>query len=263
MALAANLRAGKTIYSAWCTLASPIVAELIAREGFAAVTLDQQHGLFDTSTTASAIAGIIGADAAPFVRIPVGDFAGASRALDFGAQGIIAPMINTVEEAQAFADAVKYPPIGERSWGAHRAMSLMGIADQKDYLANANSFTLALAMVETRTALKNLELILKTRGIDGVFVGPSDLSIALSNGTVIEPESPDIDRELERVAKLAKKAGKIAGAYCSSAERARELAGRGFQLIAIGSDTALLRSAAASTIRRLSAAAPQGAGVVT
>ena len=103
-----------------------------------------------------------------------------SRALDFGAEGIIAPMINTAADARAFAAAAKYPPVGERSWGPHRATTLAGLADQSVYLREANDHVITLAMIETRTALGNLDAIVDTPGIDGLFLGPSDLSIALS-----------------------------------------------------------------------------------
>ena len=125
-ALARRLRAGETVYSAWCTLASPIVAETIAREGFAAVVLDQQHGLWDTAAIIAGIGALHHAGSTPVVRVPLGDFAFVSRALDFGAEAIIAPMINTAADARQFAAVAKYPPLGERSWGPQRAMTLQG-----------------------------------------------------------------------------------------------------------------------------------------
>lgn len=251
--LAQALQSGKPVFTAWCGLAAPLVAESIARDGFAAVVIDQQHGLFDMAATSAAIGGINSAGAAPIVRIPVGDFSSASRVLDYGAEAVIAPMINTADDAYAFVAATKYPPLGERSWGPHRAATLARMADQKIYLKHANILTVTFAMVETRAALKNLEVILKTRGIDGVFVGPSDLSITLSNGVVLEPESPDIERELDRVAKAAKKAGKYAGAYCHTAERALALAARGFRLLAVGSDSSFLRAGALAQLKTLQA----------
>ena len=151
--LAAQLRAGETVLSGWCGLGAPLLAEVIAREGFAAVTIDMQHGLWDVSQVVGAIAAIRQGGGAPVVRVPLGDFATASRALDFGAEGIIAPMINTAADARAFVAATKYPPQGERSWGPHRATMLAGIADQKVYLAQGNALTFTFAMIETRTAL--------------------------------------------------------------------------------------------------------------
>ncbi len=162
--LARRLRAGETVFTAWCGLAAPIVAETIAREGFSAVTLDQQHGLYDMASTAAAIAGIRMAGSAPIVRVPLGDFAVVSRVLDFGAEAVIAPMINTMEDARAFVAAAKYPPAGERSWGPHRATILAGMPDQKVYLREANALTLTFAMIETRAALANMDAIAATRG---------------------------------------------------------------------------------------------------
>src|SRR5499433_3918348 len=137
--LARRLKAGETVHSGWCGLPSPIVAELVGREGFPAVTLDGQHGLWDTASVLTAVAQVRLGGAAPIVRIPVGSFAVVSRALDFGAEGIIAPMINTPEDARALAAFAKFPPIGERSWGPHRAMMLGGMSDMKVYLAEANT----------------------------------------------------------------------------------------------------------------------------
>jgi 4-hydroxy-2-oxoheptanedioate aldolase len=105
--LARRLAAGETVYTGWCALPAPIVAETIAREGFNTVTIDQQHGLWDTAATVNAVAAIRAAGAAPVVRVPLGAFAVASRSLDFGAEGIIAPMINTVADAKAFVSATK------------------------------------------------------------------------------------------------------------------------------------------------------------
>src|SRR5712691_6208794 len=122
--LARSLRAGEVVYTGWCGLPYPIVAEIVGREGFAAVTLDSQHGLWDTAAIVAGIAAVRQGGAAAIVRVPVGDFASVSRALDFGAEGIIAPMINTQAEARAFAAVAKFPPIGERSWGPHRAAML-------------------------------------------------------------------------------------------------------------------------------------------
>jgi len=150
--LARRLRAGEAVFSGWCGLPYPIVAETIGRDGFAAVTLDSQHGLWDVSAMLTAIAAVRQAGAAPMVRVPVGDFALVSRALDFGAEGIIAPMINTAADARAFAAAAKYPPLGERSWGPHRATTLANLADQSVYLREANDHVVTLAMIETRSA---------------------------------------------------------------------------------------------------------------
>jgi 4-hydroxy-2-oxoheptanedioate aldolase len=249
--LARRLRAGEIVHSGWCGLASPIIAELVGREGFPAVTLDSQHGLWDTAAMLTAIAHVRQGGAVPIVRIPVGEFATASRVLDFGAEGIIAPMINTQAEARAYASFAKFPPIGERSWGPHRVTTLTNIPDQKLYLREANDLIVTFAMVETRTALDNLEAITATPGIDGLFLGPADLSIALSNGVDVDPLAGEVERELDRIIAVADKAGKIPGAYCHSAERALALSKRGVRFIAVGSDMAFLRAGAGAALKAL------------
>ena len=249
--LARRLKAGETVYSGWCGLPYPLVAELIGREGFPAVTLDGQHGLWDTASIMAAVAHIRLAGAAPIVRIPVGEFAGVSRALDFGAEGIIAPMINTPADARAYVSFAKFPPIGERSWGPHRATTLANMPDQKVYLREANDLTVTFAMIETRTALDNVEAIAATPGIDALFLGPADLSIALSNGADVDPLSREVDRELDRIIAAASKAGKVMGAYCHAAERAVALAKRGVRFLAVGSDMGFLRAGAAATLKVL------------
>jgi 4-hydroxy-2-oxoheptanedioate aldolase len=249
--LARRLKAGETVHSGWCGLSAPIVAELVAREGFPAVTLDSQHGLWDTASVVSGIAQVRQGGGAAIVRIPVGQFASASRALDFGAEGIIAPMINTEAEARAYVSFAKFPPIGERSWGPHRATTLASMSDQKVYLREANVLTVTFAMIETKTALENVEAIAATPGIDALFLGPADLSIALSNGADVDPMSPEVDRGIDRMLAAARKAEKIMGAYCHSVERAVALAKRGVRFLAVGSDISFLRAGAAAALKAI------------
>jgi 4-hydroxy-2-oxoheptanedioate aldolase len=249
--LARRLAAGETVYTGWCGLPSPIVAETIAREGFSTVTIDQQHGLWDTAATVAGIAAIRAGGAAPVVRIPLGAFAVASRALDFGAEGVIAPMINNVVDAEAFVAAAKYPPLGERSWGPARAMVVAGIGDMKLYLREANAATVTLAMIETREAMANLDAIAAAPGIDVLFVGPSDLSIGLTDGADLDPHSGTVEAALDKIVSAATKAGKIAGLYCANAERAVACAKRGIRFLAVGSDLAFLRAGTAAQLKTL------------
>ena len=249
--LARRLRAGETVHTGWCGLPYPIVAELVGREGFPAVTLDSQHGLWDIASLVTGIAQVRQAGAAAIVRIPVGEFATVSRALDFGAEGVIAPMINTPADARAYVAWAKFPPLGERSWGPHRATTLANMPDQKVYLREANELIVTFAMIETQTALNNVEAIAATPGIDALFLGPADLSIALSNGANVDPLSSEVDRELDRIIAAARKAGKIMGAYCHSAERAVALAKRGVRFLAVASDMAFLRAGAAAALKGL------------
>jgi 4-hydroxy-2-oxoheptanedioate aldolase len=251
--LAARLRAGEVVYTGWCALPSPVVAETIAREGFRTVTVDQQHGLWDTAEMAAGVAAIRMAGASPVVRIPLGAFAQASRALDLGAEGIIAPMINTVADAKAFVGAAKFPPLGERSWGPTRAMTLTGISDPKQYLNEANAETVTLAMIETKTAMANLDAIAAVPGIDILFVGPSDLSIGLTDGHELDPHSATVEGALDTLIAACRKAGKIAGLYCANAERAAACAKRGVRFLAVGSDLGFLRAGTAAQLKVLKA----------
>jgi 4-hydroxy-2-oxoheptanedioate aldolase len=247
--LAKRLHAGETVYSGWCGLPYPLIAETLAREGFPAVAIESQHGLWDVAGILHGIAAVRQGGAAPIVRVPLNDFALVSRSLDFGAEGIIAPMINTPADAKALANAAKFPPIGERSWGPHRAMTLGGVADMPTYLREANDNIITLAMIETRTALQNFEAIVTTPGIDGFFLGPSDLSIALSDGKTVDPLSKEVDGLLDTLIAGAQKAKKIPGAYCHSAERAAALAKRGVRFLAVSSDLSMLRAGAAAAIK--------------
>ena len=211
-ALARRLRAGETVYAAWCMMGSPIVAETIAREGFSAVVLDAQHGLWDTASIITGIGAVSHADATPVVRIPLNDLALVSRALDFGAEAIIAPMINDADDARRFAASAKYPPSGERSWGPLRAMALQAPRTAPaDYLREANEGTLTLAMIETATALGNVDKIAATLGIDGLFVGPYDLATALSGGKAQDTQAPQVEQAFDKICTAAKTAGKIPG----------------------------------------------------
>ena len=247
--LAGRLRAGETVYTAWCSLASPPIVEIAAREGFKAVTIDGQHGLWEPETMRNGIAAIRQGGGAPIARIALEDFGGASRALDWGAEGIVAPMINTVADAKRFVGACKFPPVGERSWGPHRAMMLAGVADMKIYLRDANDNIVTIAMVETQAAMDNLDAIAAVPGIDVLFVGPSDLSITLSKGAEFDPHSKTVEAANDKVLAAAKKAGKLAGLYCATAERAVDVSKRGFRFCAVGNDLGFVRSAYANAAK--------------
>jgi len=243
--LSEGLRAGSPMLSAWCGIQEPAVAGLLAREAFDAVTLDMQHGSVDLSAALRALPLVAAAGKPGLVRIPVGDYATASRLLDAGASGVIAPMVNTVEDARRFAAFVKYPPLGERSWGPHGALTLSGL-QPGEYFAQANGHAVSFAMVETREALAIVDEILATPGVDGIFIGPSDLSIALSNGAGVNATSREVEEALEHALARAKAAGKLAGVYAVTGDNAARRRAQGFQLIALGSDTAMLRAGAQS-----------------
>ena len=233
--LAGRLRAGETLLSAWSVLPDPAVVEALARLGFDCVTFDVQHGLHSVASLTVGI-GAVALSAKPsVVRIPVADNALASRVVDMGAEAVIAPMINSAADARALVAALKYPPVGERSWGPRRAMGLTGLSAQ-GHLEAANAATLAIAMIETPAALAALDEILAVPGLDGVFVGPSDLSVTLSKGARIAPLDSDLDRTIAEIAERATAAGKFAGVFCATAARAKQFQGFGYRFIALASD---------------------------
>jgi 4-hydroxy-2-oxoheptanedioate aldolase len=249
--LARRLRAGETVFSAWTTLASPLLVEAMAREGFAAVNLDSQHGMWDVASLIAGIGAVRAGGSAPLVRVPLEDFALASRALDLGAEAIIAPMINNASDARRFAAAAKYPPIGERSWGPVRAMMLQGASAPTDYLREANDGTLTMAMIETPSALNNVHDIAATNGIDALFVGPYDLATSLSAGKAQDITAPEVERAIDDICAAAKKAGKVPGIYCRDAARALQMAKRGFRFIAVASDLGVVREGTAAILKTL------------
>jgi 4-hydroxy-2-oxoheptanedioate aldolase len=250
-ALARRLRAGETVYAAWCSLASPLVAETVARDGFSSAVLDMQHGLWDTASIIAGIGAVDHAGASPVVRVPLNDFAFVSRALDFGAEAVIAPMINSPADARQFAAVAKFPPLGERSWGPQRAMTLQGKTATVDYLREANEGTLTMAMIETPMALAQVESIAETPGIDALFIGPYDLSTALSAGKAQDVAAPEVERAIDQICAAAKKAGKIPGIYCNGAERALAMAKRGFRFVTVGGDVGYLRDGIAAQVKAL------------
>lgn len=244
---------GEPLYFGWCVLASHQSAEILAQGGFDAVLVDMQHGAIGFSDAQAMTAAIAHCGTAPILRIPVGDFATASRALDFGAQAIIAPMINTKEQAEALVKAVKYTPLGERSYGPFQACRTYGIGNLFDYVVEGNDSCFALAMIETREALDNLEAILATDGIDGVFVGPADLSLTLLDGKGVDFDHEVTVAALKRVIETAKAHGKLTGIYATNPHYAKLFASYGFQLIAVGSEAGFLAQGIQAAMAELAA----------
>ncbi|HWD11924.1 HpcH/HpaI aldolase/citrate lyase family protein [Pseudochrobactrum sp. sp1633] len=246
--LSARLRSGETIRSAWSTISDPLLLENISALGFDAVTMDMQHGSHTESSICQGIGTVKAAGKPVIVRIPVGRFDTASRALDFGANAVIAPMINSAEEARAFAASMKYPPVGERSWGPLRSEISYGQPGSNDYLLAANQETLSFAMIETRAAFEALDAILAVRGIDGVFVGPADFSIAWSNGREANPFSEAIVEPLTQIAKKAAASNKLAGIYAPNSAFAKRYQALGFSFVTLASDRGYLAAGASAML---------------
>lgn len=248
--LADRLRGGETLYCGWSVLGDSLAAEALARGGFDAVCLDAQHGFFGHRELGAAVTAVTAARAAPLVRVPFGGWPDIGRALDIGAEGVICPMVNTAEDARRFASAMKYPPLGQRSWGPHRANMLWG-TDNAGYIASANGRVLALAMIETREALANLPEILATPGIDGILVGPNDLSVALSGGGVPDPADVATSDAVAEICRQTVAADKIPTIYANTIDLGRSYREMGYRLIAHGSDLGMVTAGAANALAGL------------
>jgi 4-hydroxy-2-oxoheptanedioate aldolase len=245
--LSAGLAAKGPLFAAWVGMNEAAVAEALARESFDTVVLDMQHGALDFPGASQAILSVALAGKPTIVRAPVGDFALASRLLDAGAAGLIAPMINSRDDARRLVAFTKFPPLGERSWGPRAVLPLSGL-EAPAYLAAANGLTQTIAMIETRAALDALDDILGVEGIDGVFVGPSDLSIALSEGRGVEPRGKALLAASQRILARVKAHGKYAAMFCFDGADAAAMAALGYRLCSISSDQTLLRAAAAAEL---------------
>ncbi|MCI5075441.1 aldolase/citrate lyase family protein [Oricola sp.] len=234
--LAERLSAGETVLTVWSSIPDLGLVEQLAEGPFDSVTLDMQHGGHHVESIQNGLVPVIKAGKAAVVRVPLGDFGMASRALDFGADAVIAPMINTIEDAAAFRDAMKYPPVGCRSWGPTRALKLRGVAGGTDYLRSADRRTLAFAMIETKEALAIAEDIAAMDGIDGLFVGPSDFSIAWSGGESVDPGLDDMQEAVARIADIARAAGKHAGIFAAAPAMVPRFVEMGFGFISVAMD---------------------------
>lgn len=248
LSLPSRLGGGSGLITAWVSMPDPIVVAHLAQEAFDCIVLDLQHGQMEFNAAVLAIsqAGLRGLPV--IVRVPVGGFALASRLLDVGAAGIIAPMISTVDEARELVAFTKYQPLGERSWSPALALALTG-KSAPDYLSSANTGTLAIPMIETASALAVLDDILAVEGVGGVFLGPYDLSIALSEGRAMNPLMPEVLAALSRVVECCRARNKFALVMAGSGERARELIELGFDLVAVGPDNAQLREGARNMLK--------------
>lgn len=249
MTFASRLNAGETLLTAWSGIPDALTVEIVAAQGFDAVTLDMQHGGHHEDSILRSIVPVLRAARHPIVRIPVGQFDMASRALDFGAEAVIAPMVNSVEDAQRFAAAMKYPPVGERSWGPTFAAPRHGSKDPAAWLRDSNAATVSFAMIETRAALNALDGILETPGIDGIFVGPADFSIAWTEGQTVDATLEDMMETLARIAARAKVAGKHAGIFVVDAAMCGRFVEMGYRFLALGTEHRYISLGAESLLK--------------
>jgi 4-hydroxy-2-oxoheptanedioate aldolase len=247
-----ELAHGRTHWTAWLSTADVGTVEVLAQCGFGSLAFDLQHGLIDASDARIGIAAAAAQGTPSWVRVSVGGFDVAAGMLDAGAAGVICAMVNDLETARAFASAVKYPPLGRRSWGPVRAQPLSGL-NREAYLGAANGRTRALGMIETEEGLRNLPDILKVEGLDGVFVGPNDLAVSVTGGASSEPSHPKAAAAIDQILKLCHEAGKPAAIFANTPELAAGYARRGFELVTLGPDLAFLRRGADAMLQEATA----------
>jgi 4-hydroxy-2-oxoheptanedioate aldolase len=235
---------GETAVNAWVTIPSSWSAEVMAHAGFDSLTIDMQHGLADYQTALSMLQAISTTDAVPLARVTWNDPGIIMRLLDAGVYGIICPMINTRAEAEAFVGACRYPPAGYRSYGPVRALTYGG----EDYGSHANENIVTLAMIETAQAMQNLDDILSTPGLDGLYVGPADLSMGMGLADLANFQNPELLRLLDTILDAAARHGVMPGVHANSPQNAIMLSERGFRFVTLYSDTILLRTAARAAV---------------
>jgi len=249
MNFAKRLRAGETIFNATTMVPGAMIIETFAAAGFQSITLDIQHGFYDYETVLMGIASASSMGASTLVRVGLDDVSTAARCLDAGAAGVLIPMVNTQADVDRLVAATKYPPLGQRSWGPGRSLASSGLSAQ-DYLNAANRSSVVFAMIETQTALDNIELIAGHEGIDGLFVGPLDLSISLSQGGRLDPGSDATRAAMEKVANVCARHGKTAGAFAATDELAHTYMDQGYRFMALALDVSLIRAGAEAILGR-------------
>jgi 4-hydroxy-2-oxoheptanedioate aldolase len=253
--LRAKVEAGEPVFGMWAGIPSSLTAELAAAAGYDYVCVDLQHGLSDEATMVTMFQSTQAGGAVPMARLAWNEPWLIMRALDLGAAGVILPLIDNAGEARRAVESCRYPPHGKRSYGPVRAELVMGSTAPDELGADA----LCIAMIETRDGIENLEEIAATPGLDGLYIGPSDLSIALGlapGGVVADPsqDRPALAEAIERIRQVCDAHGLIAGMHCGSGAVAQQYASQGFRLLTVGVDTSLYRA----TIRRELSAARGG-----
>jgi len=227
-------RDNKCVTMGWLSVSHGFTAEVMARQGFDALVVDMQHGLTDMANLWPMLQAISQTDTVPVVRVAGNDPAAIMKALDFGAYGILVPLINTAEDAAKAVAACRYPPVGMRSSGPVRAIHYGGA----DYVAKANDEIVVMGMVETKEGLANLDAICATPGLDCVYIGPADLSFALGLAPRGDNPDPVHIATCDRIRDAAHKHGKKVAMHCASAAFAAGAVKRGFDLVMLTSDLA-------------------------
>lgn len=234
---------GQAATNVWTTIPSSYATEIIANQNWPSITIDTQHGVIDYAAMVAMLTAIATTATTPLVRVAWNDPAEIMRAADAGAMGVICPTINSKEECERFVGALRYPPLGYRSLGPNRARFF-----GEDYALKANDTVLAIAQIETAAGLENVEAIAMVKGLDMLYIGPSDLGISIGREGRMDQTDPIVVKAIDKILSTAKNANLKTGIYCTSPSYSMSMLAKGFDLVTVASDAGLL--AAGSELRR-------------
>lgn len=250
------LQGGGVAVNGWLAIPNSFSAEIMAHQGWDSLTIDLQHGLIGYSDAIPMLQAISTTNTIPLVRCPWLDDGEIMKLLDAGTYGVICPMINSSAEVRRLVEACRFPPAGKRSIGPIRA-SLYGGAD---YQHKANDEILVLAMIETREAYEALDDILDVPGLDGIYVGPSDLASSMGREAKLDPSDSIVVDTIRDIARRVRAKGLIAGIHNLTAPYALSMLDIGYQLVTVSSDVRLLNAKAVEVLSAMRRPARAGAG---
>ena len=233
-------QSGDAAVNGWLTLPNGFSAETMAHQGWDSLTIDLQHGVIDYQAMLPMLQAISTTDTVPLVRVPWLEPGILMKTLDAGAYGVICPMVNTREDAQNLVAWTHYAPRGTRSFGPIRALLYAGA----DYPQHANDTIVRFAMIETAKALDNLDAILSVEGLDAIYIGPSDLSLALGCRPVFDDVDPKVQQAIDHILARAKAHGVVAGIHNGNPQGALARMAAGFQFLTVSSDARLMAAGA-------------------
>ncbi|NBO93518.1 MAG: 2-dehydro-3-deoxyglucarate aldolase [Planctomycetia bacterium] len=246
----AALKAGKPSVGTWLSLGSITASRFLARCGFAWLTIDIEHSLVDWETASHMFGCIADAGCTALARVPANRHDHIKRVLDNGAHGVVVPMVNTRQEAEAAVAAMLYPPHGNRSLGGS-VHALNFQASPADYYAKANNEILIVLQCEHPMAIDNAEQVYSVPGIDAVFIGPNDLAANMRTPDGKNPSAEEQAEAHRRLLAACKKIGVPAGIHCYSAEEAKKRIEEGWQFLAVGSELRMMMDSAGAIIRNI------------
>jgi 4-hydroxy-2-oxoheptanedioate aldolase len=240
---------GKPTINGWCSIGNPFTAEIMAAQGYDSVTIDVQHGALDYSSVLPMLQAMRASGVVPMTRVPWLEPGIIMKMLDAGAYGVICPMVSTAAQAAEFVSYMRYPPLGQRSFGPTRVSFSAGV----NYGSEANSELLAFAMIETAEGMANLDAIAATPGLGGIYVGPADLTLGLTQGRLapgFDREEPEMIAALHQIIAACKANGVRAALHCGTPEYAARAIGWGFNMTTVSGDSRLLAAAAGTSVAR-------------